>query len=213
MPSSRQWTGVRQGKLLVIRQVDSRSDGQAMWECRCDCGATCTKSSGNLRQGVKSCSTSCGIAESNRRRAVTGVAHGKEWRAWAAAKQRCHNPNHPNYPNYGGRGITMCAEWRDSFPAFYAHIGPAPTQGRSSTLDRIDNEKGYEPNNVRWVSQVAQLNNRRVTRIAEIDGERIPLTDLAERYNLPYTTVSARWRRGICGKDLTLPRQRVLKQK
>lgn len=161
MPSTRDWLGVRQHKLLVIRRVDSRADGQSMWECRCDCGALCVKSSGNLRQGVKSCSPACGIAESNRRRAKHGVAHGKEWKAWTAAKQRCFNKNHPNYHHYGGRGITMCDEWVRDFSAFYVHVGPAPEHTKRMSVDRIDNNGNYEPGNVRWATPSEQLANRK----------------------------------------------------
>ena len=207
MPSIRDWTGKRQGKLLVIRQVDSRSDGQAMWECRCDCGALAIKSSGSLRQGVKSCSSSCGIAESNRRRAKHGVSHGKEWRAWTAAKQRCFNEKHPQYANYGGRGISMCKEWADDFAKFYQHIGPAPSSDRSASLDRIDNGKNYEPGNVRWASMKQQIGNRRVTRRIEIDGKTMTATEACERYNLPYTTIDARYRKGLRGAALVAPKQ------
>lgn len=202
----RNWVGIRQGKLLVARQVDSRSDGQAMWECRCNCGTTCIKSSGALRQGVKSCSPSCGVTESNRNRAVTGVAHGKEWAAWTAAKQRCYNPKNPQYAHYGGRGITMCDEWKSSFPAFYAHIGPAPTKDRRSSLDRINNNGNYEPNNVRWATPTAQLSNRRSSIVVHIDGLALSAADACSAYNLPYTTIYARWRRGIRGAALVAPR-------
>ena len=202
MPSIRDWLGVRQDKLLVIRQVGSRADGNALWECRCDCGTLCVKSSGNLRQGVKSCSTQCGISESNRRRAKHGVAHGKEWRAWTAAKQRCFNPKNPQFHNYGERGITMHPAWVKDFAAFYAHVGPAPDAGRAAQLDRINNERGYEPNNLRWATPTQQLNNTRRTVSVEIAGEVMTLHELCERYSLPYTTVSARWRRGIRGSAL-----------
>lgn len=207
MPSIRDWLGKRQGKLLVIRQLDSRADGQAMWECRCDCGTLCAKSSGNLRLGTKSCSTSCGVAESNRKRAVHGVAHGKEWKAWTAAKQRCFNQNHPQFHNYGGRGITMHSDWVSSFATFYAHIGPAPSVGRGAQLDRIDNEKGYVPDNVRWATPTQQIRNTRRNLRATINGESLSLHDICARYGLPYTTVSARWRRGLRGADLATPKR------
>lgn len=210
MGSTHDWLGMRQGKLLVIRRVDSRADGQAMWECRCDCGTLCTKSNGNLRMGTKSCSPSCGIAESNRRRARHGVAHGKEWKAWTAAKQRCFNQKHPQYSSYGGRGITMCEAWVKDFAKFYAHIGPAPGQGRSVSLDRIKNDGDYEPGNVRWASTQQQLMNRRVTRLIEIDGQIMSTKEACEKYNLPYTTVDARIRRGLTGAALVAPRERVL---
>jgi hypothetical protein len=100
---------------------------------------------------------------SNKARAVHGGAHGKEWKAWQAAKQRCFNSNHPNYKHYGGRGITMCAEWVSDFSAFLEHIGLAPLVHRIS-IDRIDNDGNYEPGNVRWATPYQQVMNRRNTR-------------------------------------------------
>lgn len=203
MPSVRDWASVRQGNLLVIRQVDTRSDGQSMWECRCDCGATCIKSSGNLRQGIKSCSTRCGISRSNRKRAKHGLARSKEWRAWCAAKQRCHNPKNPQYENYGGRGITMCKKWRGSFAAFIDHIGLAPSG--KHTLDRINNDKGYEPGNVRWVTATEQLNNTRRNRYVFLGDRKLGLGAAAKEFGLTYACVNARVRRGLTGWDVVSP--------
>jgi hypothetical protein len=138
------------------------------------------------------------------------VAHGKEWTAWTAAKQRCFNDKHPQYANYGGRGITMHKEWADDFAKFYQHIGPAPGAGRGVSLDRVDNNEGYEPGNVRWASTTQQLKNRRVTRIIEIEGQTMTANEACEKYNLPYSTIDARFRKGIRGADLVAPRKRVL---
>lgn len=166
MPQSirRDWTGHTQGKLRVVEYAGTREDGQALWKCLCECGAECIKSSGGIRQGVKSCSVGCGITTSNKARTVHGMARGKEWKAWQAAKQRCFNPNHPQYKHYGGRGITMCNEWVDDFAAFIAHIGRAP-KGHRMSIDRINNDGHYEPNNVRWATQSQQVRNRRASKI------------------------------------------------
>lgn len=88
-----------------------------------------------------------------------GMAKTPEWRAWCAARQRCHNPNCSSYANYGGRGIQMCDAWRESFELFYAHIGPKPSPMHS--LDRIDNDGHYEPGNVRWATKTEQARNQR----------------------------------------------------
>ncbi len=85
--------------------------------------------------------------------------HRSEWQAWRNARARCHNPRNPGYPNYGGRGIQMAEEWRDSFPAFLAHIGPKPDP--RLTVDRVDNDRGYDPGNVRWATPSEQAFNRR----------------------------------------------------
>lgn len=90
-----------------------------------------------------------------------GMKRSPEWKAWVNARRRCTDPSHPDWKNYGGRGITMCAEWLASFAAFYAHIGPRPA---GLTLDRRDNDRGYEPGNVRWATRSEQTANRRPVR-------------------------------------------------
>lgn len=208
MPQVRDWTGVRQHSLYVIRRVGSRKDGQSTWECLCDCGNRCIKPSGRLRAGVKTCGTSCGVAASNRRRVKHAMAKSKEHRAWLAAKQRCFNPKNPQYKNYGARGISMHPEWVDDFDAFYRHIGPAPGEGRRVSIDRIDNDGNYEPGNVRWSTSIEQqLGNRRVTRRVGIGNEAKTLAEIAETSGLPYTTLDGRWRNGVRGDDLIAPKQ------
>jgi hypothetical protein len=81
------------------------------------------------------------------------------YKLWTAIKQRCLNPNYPRFCDYGGRGITICDEWRRSFEAFYEHVGDRPAPHLS--LDRIDNNRGYEPGNVRWATRSTQMKNRR----------------------------------------------------
>ncbi len=84
--------------------------------------------------------------------------HKLEYKTWASMKQRCYNPNSNFYHRYGGRGITVCDRWRDSFEAFLDDIGLKPS--RKHSIDRIDGEGNYEPGNVRWASPSVQQNNR-----------------------------------------------------
>lgn len=148
-------------RLTVLAQVGSNAEGKALWQCRCDCGAITVVMGKALRRGT---TNSCGCW----RRDVTGNCsrtHGMsgtaEHKAWKHAKERCFNPSDKAYTDYGGRGITMCQEWADSFAAFYEHIGPRP---KGHSIDRIDNDKGYEPGNVRWTTRKQQNNNRRKRR-------------------------------------------------
>jgi hypothetical protein len=87
----------------------------------------------------------------------------KEWpiehNIWASARYRCHNPNAASYKHYGGRGITMCDAWRENFSDFFEYLGPRPSKKHS--IDRIDNDRGYEPGNVRWATRKMQSKNRR----------------------------------------------------
>lgn len=86
------------------------------------------------------------------------VSYTPEYSAWSGAKQRCTNPKLRQWKDYGGRGITMCAEWHASFKAFLDHIGPRPD---GMVLDRIDNDRGYEPGNVRWTDRITSADNQR----------------------------------------------------
>ena len=114
--------------------------------------------------------------------------------SWAAMRERCLNPKSKCFANYGGRGITICASWRDSFANFASDMGERP-DGRS--LDRIDNDGNYEPGNCRWATDRQQTNNRRVTILVTLDGATRPLAEWCEDRGLNYQTVWDRiYRRG-----------------
>lgn len=132
----------------------------------CDCGGRAVSDAGNLLRGV---TQSCGCLRSERQAANAkrvGAAnrrHGRRWTpeyaAWRAMKSRCGNLNVPAYPRYGGRGITICEAWIESFEAFFGDMGERPSPKHS--LDRRDNEGNYEPGNCRWATASEQNSNRR----------------------------------------------------
>lgn len=156
--------GKRFGRLTVI--APATNDGGWRIPCRCDCGVETLPLAFSLRSGA---STSCGghrprcpektkkaVAAATTKHGMHGTA---EYRAWRSMKGRCHCPTHKAFARYGGRGIYVWPEWRESFEAFLAHIGPKPDP--SYSLDRIDNNRGYEPGNVRWADRSTQNKNRR----------------------------------------------------
>lgn len=96
------------------------------------------------------------MGHANRRHGMTGTP---EYNAWLKMRKRCGNPKDKAYRNYGARGIHVCPEWQRSFEAFFAHVGPKPSPDLS--IDRIDNDRGYEPGNVRWADTSTQNRNRR----------------------------------------------------
>lgn len=186
------WTGVVQGKLTIKGDAGKNKHGSRLWLCVCECGNEVVKSSNELHQGLKSCSRACGIADSNRTRTRHGMWDTKVYQTWANMKNRCVNPKHTAYNRYGGRGITVCAEWIESFEKFYEHVGDPPTEAH--TLDRIDNERGYEPDNVRWATRKEQSNNISSNTWVEYDGKRMTWAQWADYLGIKYNTLMTRVR-------------------
>ncbi len=125
-----------------------------------------------------------------------------EWRVWKNMRDRCGNPNHKAYPNYGGRGIRVCPEWDmagGGFEAFIAHIGRRP-DGRFE-LDRKDNDRGYEPGNVRWVTRRVNAQNRRDNRTLTVNGKTLCLSEWARRAGISVALLSFRLRAGWADAD------------
>jgi hypothetical protein len=108
--------------------------------------------------------------------------------------QRCYNPHHASYPYYGGRGITVCLEWQQSFMAFYTDMGPRPTPRHS--IERKNNDLGYEPTNCRWATRKEQVRNRRRNRFITFQGQTLCLTDWAEVTGINASTLSHRFHAG-----------------
>lgn len=149
--------GQRFGRLTVLRLGEGRTAGGGVrWVVLCDCGAE-KQVNGNAM--VTGNVQSCGCLVADTRHKTHGLSGSKEHKAWGAMKSRCNDPNNKRYANYGGRGIKVCQGWSDSFEQFLADVGPRPGPKRS--LDRINNDLGYFPGNVRWATIQEQANNKR----------------------------------------------------
>ena len=123
---------------------------------------------------------------------VHGMHKSSEYRTWQQMRHRCSNSNHPQFKDYGGRGIGVCARW-DQFENFYADMGPRPA---GMTLERDDNDRGYEPGNCRWASRLEQAQNRRSSTLIAHAGETLSAAAWARRAGIPKTTFLARRRNG-----------------
>jgi hypothetical protein len=113
-----------------------------------------------------------------------------EYTVWAAMIRRCENPRSTSYPYYGARGITVCEEWRHSFVRFLADMGERPSDKHS--LERIDNDQGYSPENCRWTTHRSQCWNRRSSRLITCDGETRCLAEWAEITGIHPNTIERR---------------------
>jgi len=151
--------GKRFGRWTALTIDPERKHGHVRWFCRCDCGTERVVTGVTLRSGH---SKSCGCIgkEKNRKRLTThGMSNTSIYHRWQAMKQRCYNPNARWYSNYGARGIGVCEDWRPDYQAYYADVGDVPGDGL--TLDRVDNSRGYSPDNIRWATRAVQTANRR----------------------------------------------------
>jgi hypothetical protein len=158
-------TGQRFGRLLVTAMAPARIAGEAAWVCSCDCGAIVTVRGYSLRSGD---SKSCGCLKNAllvQRSKTHGLRATSEYGSWSMMKNRCLNPRTPAFADYGGRGISVCPQWVNSFETFLSDVGKKPSSGH--TLDRIDNDGNYEPGNCRWSTYNQQARNRRSTRLNE----------------------------------------------
>ena len=198
-------TGRRFGRLVVIERGQYEKSGSATWVCICDCGNKKTISGADLRKGH---TQSCGclqIERTKNRNFLNGQEPKDLYHVWVSMRQRIYNHKHKSFNDYGGRGITICEEWDKSYIAFRTWA-IANGYEKGLTIDRIDNEKGYCPENCRWVSQKTQANNRRNNTVITYLGESKTISEWADVFHIKSGTLTQRIRKGWpIEKALTMP--------
>ena len=179
------------GKLTVVKYVYTDRHNRAIWLCKCDCGSMVEVSSNSLqRSNTKSCGCLKGINQRGYK-----YNYPRLYNIWQQMKARCYNKNNPDYKNYGARGITICGEWLSNFQAFYEWSIDNGYK-KNLTIDRIDVNGNYEPNNCHWATTKQQNRNTRNNKYITINGEMHCLKEWCEILNLNYETVKSRLRYG-----------------
>ena len=174
--------------------------------CKCSCGTEREVEYQNLKSGT---STSCGCFRKElrqKRMTVHGEKRTRLYGIWIAMRKRCNNQNDSRYKSYGGRGIRVCDEWENSYIAFrdWAKLNGYNEKltWKECSIDRIDNEKGYSPDNCRWVGIKEQANNKRNNVFITRNGVRKTATEWAKELGIKRQTICSRYMRGLPVEDI-----------
>jgi hypothetical protein len=167
-------TGQRFGRLVALEIVGKDRHGKIVWLCKCDCGNYHKTTTEQLRKGI---TTSCGcyhreiVAELGRKGKKHGLldSHLDIYRVWTGIKTRCNNPNSKDYKNYGGRGIKVCSEWEND-PAAFAEWALSHGYKKGLQIDRIDNDKGYSPDNCQFITCAENVRKKPNTVVLTVNG-------------------------------------------
>jgi hypothetical protein len=188
----------RFGKLYVDGYSHIHND-KRYWNCTCDCGKKIRVITYHLTSLT---TTHCGCSRkvivhcrkfTRKGKSVHGMTHTPEYISWIGCKKRCTNIKHRNYKYYGARGIYVCDRWKHSFKNFYLDMGKRPA---GTSLDRIDNDGPYSPDNCRWATPRQQWENSRSPKTIEYRGIKTTYSDLARINNINISTFYYRIKRG-----------------
>ena len=192
-------TGKKIGRLTVIRRVEDyispKGQHGRRWLCKCDCGKECIVTATHLNcKDTKSCG--CLLQES-KGNTKHNKYHTRLYKIFRKIKERCYNKNCRGYENYGARGIKMCKEWREDFLSFYSWAKENGYDENAKkfdcTIDRIDVNGDYCPENCRWVNMKTQGRNKRNNKFVSFNGETHCLSEWAEKYGIKYLTFYKRY--------------------
>ena len=177
---------LRYGRLEIVSKAASRN-GQVYMLCRCDCGKEKEIALSSLKRGLTQ-SCGCYRKEKGPSNQSHKQSHTRTYKVWLSMRQRCLNPNNPAYKNYGGRGIAITPEW-DDFAQFLADMGDVPD---GMSIERINNDGGYNPSNCRWATRTEQGRNTRKCRVITHNGQTKTLSEWASEYGINHQTLGKR---------------------
>jgi hypothetical protein len=181
------------GRLVAIAPVDRTPSSNILWLCICECGSETITTTTSLKQGH---TQSCGCLQKERAGPVSthGMTGNPTYRVWHGMKNRCYNKTNDHFHRYGGRGISVCDQWTNSFIKFLADMGEKPSS--SFSIDRIDNNGNYTPENCRWATVEQQQNNRRDSKFITHNGKQLTHAQWSRKIGGNKTLVHTRIKRG-----------------
>lgn len=202
-------TNMRFGRLVAKSFEYSDENNVHFWRCLCDCGNEIVVRKKDLHSGN---TKSCGCYKNDICKQVNtthGMGDTKIYRIWRGLKSRCYCNSQNSYKNYGARGITVCDGWKNSFESFYQWAiengyreEVVGKRQNNITIERIDNSKGYFPENCRWATAVEQANNRRTNTILYLNGEPDTIANWSRRLQMPYHYIQNWRKRGKTFEDI-----------
>lgn len=199
-------TGKRFGRLIVLKQIEDyvvpSGRHHPQWLCSCDCGKENVKVLGtSLKNGH---TRSCGcLREENLKTASTthGDSYSKLYGVYKSIIDRCYNPNNKRFKDYGGRGITVCDEWKDSYISFKMWAMSSGYKDGLS-IDRENNDLGYSPSNCRWATRIVQQNNMRRNHIVDYNGQSKTIAEWSRELNISYDKLWNVIKKGLTIEDI-----------
>lgn len=194
MPKIIDITGKKFGRLLAVERVENipakNAPSRPAWRCVCDCGNEKVLPKSSLVYGV---STSCGCYRkevARKKNTSHGMSDTPEYNIWIHMKKRCFDRSCRDYKDYGARGISVCEQWISSFENFIESVGKRPT--KYHTIERIDNNHGYSPDNCKWATRKEQSCNRRSIRMLYAFGKNASVSEWAALSGVRAKTILAR---------------------
>ena len=184
------FTNKRFGKIVCVKPLRVNNHKEVVWLCKCDCGNFCEKSSGAFKNISKIASCGCMKGKKPHMTNLELKNYKPIHECYVNMKTRCYNPNYELYSRYGGRGIKVCDEWKNNFKEFYNWA--INGWKKELTLDRINNDDDYKPDNCRWVDRVEQANNRHTNYLIKYKGEIKTMAQWSKILKIDYSFIQIR---------------------